>query len=52
MSDDEDSRFENEQRLLNGDFKSLPHTASAWEEDICNVDEDPNPHGINIIIYA
>lgn len=48
MSDDEERRFENEQRLLSGDFKSVPRTASAWEEDICDVDEDSNPHSKNI----
>lgn len=51
MSDDEDSRFENEQSLLNGDFQSLPRSVSAWEEDICDVDEDSNPHGKNINRY-
>jgi hypothetical protein len=51
MSDDEERRFENEQRLLSGDFKSVPHTASVWEEDICDVDEDSNPRSKNINLF-
>lgn len=45
MSDEENDRFENEQRLINSDFKKIPHTPSAWEQDIYDIDEDPDPHG-------
>lgn len=47
MSDEENDRFEEERRLLNENFKRIPHTPSTWEEDIYNIDEDPNPHGKN-----
>lgn len=45
MSDEEEERFELEQRLLNSDFNQIPHTPSAWEQDIYDVDEDPDPRG-------
>lgn len=45
MSEEEDDRFEKEQQLLNQNFSKIPHTPSAWESDICDIDEDPNPHG-------
>lgn len=45
MSDEENDRFENEQQLLTEKLHTIPHTPSAWEEDIYDVDEDPNPHG-------
>ncbi|VVC37783.1 Ankyrin repeat-containing domain,Ankyrin repeat [Cinara cedri] len=44
MSDEENDRFENELRLLTKDFKNIPRTPSAWEQDIHDIDEDPNPH--------
>ncbi|XP_050541966.1 ankyrin repeat domain-containing protein 49-like [Daktulosphaira vitifoliae] len=44
MSDEENDRFENEQCLINSDFKNIPHMPSAWEQDIYDVDEDPDPH--------
>lgn len=49
MSDEENDRFEKEQRLLTKDFDNIPHTPSAWEQDIYDVDEDPDPHGKNVI---
>lgn len=46
MSDDEENdRFENEQRLLSQNFNKISCTPSAWEQDENDVDEDPNPHG-------
>lgn len=45
MSDEENDRFEEEQRLLTTDFKKIPQTPSAWEEDNYDIDEDPDPHG-------
>lgn len=48
MSDEEDDRFEKEQQLLKQNFNKIPHTPSAWEDDIYDIDEDPNPHGKNI----
>lgn len=45
MSDEENDRFENEQRLLTGNFQSIPHTPSAWDQDIYDIDVDPDPHG-------
>lgn len=48
MSDEEEDRFEKEQQLLNQNFNKIPHTPSAWEADIYDIDEDPNPHGKNI----
>lgn len=47
MSDEENDRFEEERRLFTENFKTIPHTPSAWEEDIYDIDEDPNPHGKN-----
>lgn len=47
-SDEEYDRFEKEQRLLTENVKTIPHTPSAWDQDVCDVDEDPNPHGKNI----
>lgn len=47
-SDEEHDRFEKEQRLLTENVKTIPHTPSAWDQDVCDVDEDPNPHGKNI----
>jgi len=44
MSDEENDRFEEERRLFTENFKPIPHTPSAWEEDIYDIDEDPNPH--------
>lgn len=49
MSDEENDRFEKEQRLLTENFDNIPHTPSAWEQDNYDVDEDPDPHGINVI---
>lgn len=52
MSDEENDRFEIEQRLLSRDLHKIPHTPSAWEQDIDDIDEDPNPHGnILTIVY-
>lgn len=48
MSDEEDDRFEKEQHILNANSELIPHTPSAWEDDIYDIDEDPNPHGINV----
>lgn len=45
MSDEENDRFEEEQRLLTEDYKTIPITSSTWQDDIYNIDEDPNPHG-------
>lgn len=47
-SDEEHDRFEKEQRLLTENVKTIPHTPSAWDQDVYDVDEDPNPHGKNI----
>ncbi|CAH1736226.1 ankyrin repeat domain-containing protein 49-like [Aphis gossypii] len=44
MSDEENDRFEEEQNLLANNFETIPHTPSAWEQDIYDVDEDPDPH--------
>lgn len=52
MSDEENERFEIEQRLLNQDFNKVPHTPSAWEADIYDIDEDPNPHGKDIYAFC
>lgn len=43
-SDEENDRFEKEQRLLTENVKTIPHTPSAWDQDVYDVDEDPNPH--------
>lgn len=54
MSDDENDRFENEQSLLKGNMETIPHLPSAWDQDIHDIDEDPNPHGkifLTIIIF-
>jgi len=48
MSDEENDRFEEEQNLLANNFETIPHTPSAWEQDIYDVDEDPDPHGTNV----
>lgn len=48
MSDEENDRFEEEQNLLANNFETIPHTPSAWEQDIYDVDEDPDPHGKNV----
>lgn len=50
MSDEESDRFEVEQHLLTRDLNKIPHTPSAWEQDIHDIDEDPNPHGKIFII--
>lgn len=50
MSDEEDDRFEIEQHLLTNNINKIPHTPSAWEQDIHDIDEDPNPHGKILII--
>lgn len=50
MSDEENDRFEEEQSLLTDNIGSIPHTPSAWEQDMYDVDEDPDPHGKNINI--
>lgn len=46
MSDEENDRFEKELSLLTENFETIPHTPSAWDQDIYDIDEDPNPHGI------
>jgi len=48
MSDEENDRFEEEQSLLTDNFETIPHTPSAWEQDIYDIDEDPDPHGKNV----
>jgi len=48
MSDEENDHFDEAQRLLIKNIESTLHTASAWEQDINDVDEDPDPHGKNI----
>jgi len=45
MSDEENHQFE--ELCLTENFKTMPHTPSTWEEDIYDIDEDPNPHGKN-----
>jgi len=51
MSDEENDRFEEEQSLLTDNIETIPHTPSAWEQDIYDVDEDPDPHGKKLIIF-
>lgn len=45
MSDEENDRFKMEQRLLVENLNHIPHTPSAWDQDMCDIDEDPDPHG-------